>query len=48
VFARVCFRAPANPTERSEVTRIAEEVFVPSNYDLREAFAAVAQTCMDD
>ena len=48
VFERVCFREPADATERAEVKRISDDVFVPSNYDLREAFAAVAEYCMDD
>ena len=48
IWRRVCFRDPANPAERQEVSRIATDVFVANNYDIREAFAAVAEFCMDD
>jgi hypothetical protein len=48
VFERVCFREPANPTERAAVAQIAADDFVANNYDIREAFAAVAEYCMDD
>ena len=48
MFERVCFREPANPAERAEVSRISSDLFVANNYDLREAFAAVAEYCMDD
>jgi len=48
VWKRVCFRDPANPAERAEVSRIATDVFEANAYDLREVFAAVAEYCMDD
>jgi len=48
IWKRVCFRDPANLAERQEVSRIATDVFAANNYDIREAFAAVAEFCMDD
>jgi len=48
VFRHVCFREPSNLAERTEVSRIATDVFEASGYDLREVFAAVAEYCMDD
>ncbi|MEZ4216900.1 MAG: hypothetical protein R3E88_10525 [Myxococcota bacterium] len=48
IWKRVCFREPANLAERQEVSRIATDVFAANSYDIREAFAAVAEYCMDD
>lgn len=45
VFAHVCFREPADPTERAEVSRIADE-FEASGYDLTVVFAEAAVYCM--
>ncbi|MFV2058324.1 MAG: hypothetical protein ACC707_17800 [Thiohalomonadales bacterium] len=44
-FKQVCFRAPANPTERAEVNRITD-VFESSNYSMKRVFAEVATFCM--
>lgn len=46
-FKAVCFREPANPTERSEVSRIAD-VFENNNYSMKRVFAEVANYCKGD
>jgi len=43
-FAEICFREPANPTERTEVNRIAD-VFEENNYSMKRVFAEVANYC---
>lgn len=48
IWKRVCLREPADLPERQEVTRIATQEFAANNHDIREAFAAVAEYCMDD
>ena len=45
VFEQVCFREPANPTERGEVERITD-VFEAQNYNLKRVFAETAVYCM--
>ena len=44
-FQEICFRAPANPTERAEVDRIAN-VFEANNYSMKRVFAEIAGYCM--
>ena len=44
-FQEVCYRVPANPTERAEVDRIAD-VFEANNYNMKRVFAEVAGFCM--
>jgi len=43
-FRAICFRDPANPTERSEINRIAD-VFEANNYSMKRVFAEVANFC---
>ena len=45
VFENVCFHPPGNPTERSEVGRIAD-IFETDNYNMKRVFAEVAAYCM--
>lgn len=45
VFEHVCFHPPGNPTERSEVDRIAD-VFEADNFNMKTIFAEVAAYCM--
>jgi hypothetical protein len=45
VFEQVCFREPANPTERQEVQRITD-VFETENHNLKRVFAETAVYCM--
>jgi hypothetical protein len=45
VFEQVCFREPADPTERQEVERITD-VFETENYNLKRVFAETAVYCM--
>ena len=47
VFRQVCFRDPANETERNEVESIATD-FEDQGYDMQMVFAKVAAYCMDD
>jgi len=44
-FKEICFRAPANPTERAEVERITD-TFEANNYSMKRVFAEVAGYCM--
>jgi len=46
-FEQVCFRTPANPTERNEIDRIAD-VFETNSYSMKRVFAEVATYCMGD
>ena len=46
-FKEICFREPANPTERSEVDRIAD-VFEAGGYKMKSVFAEVANYCKGD
>lgn len=46
-FKEICFRTPANPEERNEVTRIAS-VFEANNYSMKRVFAEVASYCMGE
>lgn len=46
-FKEICFRQPANPTERAEVDRIAD-VFEENNYSMKRVFAEVANYCKGD
>jgi len=45
VFEKVCFHPPGDPTERSEVDRIAD-VFETNNYNMKRVFSEVAALCM--
>jgi hypothetical protein len=45
VFEHICLRPPSNPTERAEVSRIAD-VFEAQNYSMQRVFAEVAVYCM--
>jgi len=45
VFEHICLRPPSNPTERDEVSRIAD-VFEAQNYSMQRIFAEVAVYCM--
>lgn len=45
VFQHICLREPANPTERAEVSRIAD-VFEAQSYSMQRVFAEVAVYCM--
>ncbi len=47
VFEQVCFREPANETERNEVESIAT-TFEDFGYSMKTVFAKVAAYCMDD
>ena len=45
VFKRVCFRAPSDTTDRSEVTRIVN-VFKSNGYSLKRVFQEAGVYCM--
>jgi hypothetical protein len=47
VFKAVCFRAPANATDRARVVSI-KGAFKTSNYSLKRVFAETAVYCMGD
>lgn len=47
VFRQVCFREPANETERNTVESIATD-FEGQGYSMKQVFAEVAAYCMDD
>jgi hypothetical protein len=44
VFKTVCFRAPGNDADRTEVTRITN-IFRTNGYRIKQVFAEVAKTC---
>jgi hypothetical protein len=46
-FEQICFREPANETERNEVESIATD-FEDLGYSMKTVFAKVAAYCMDD
>jgi hypothetical protein len=47
VFQQICQRPPLNPTERSEIQRIAD-VFEAQSYSMQRVFAEVAAYCTQD
>ncbi len=47
MFRQVCFRDPANETERNTVESIATD-FEDQDYSMKMVFAKVAAYCMDD
>ena len=47
VFEHICLEPPGNPTERTEVERIAD-LFEAQNYSMKRVFAEVAANCMGD
>ena len=47
VFEHICLKPPGNPTDRTEVERVAD-VFEAQNYSMKRVFAEVSAYCMGD